>query len=258
MSAGIGDPRAGYTDHPAVSAEPHGRDGRDGGTRREAKGIAALAARAEAVGKSVPKAKEQEVLDVATEYFLEHGYKGASINEMARKSGISKESIYRYFSSKKQLFEAVILRELAEYQQQLRRLDVSMKSMDLRSAMIALGETVLGVILMDRTLALRRLLFEEARRSPDVGQHYYKIGPEQAFAALERVLAAHCGDAKHDPAVLARHFLAMASWRLILERECGLRAEPTKAETRAWIEVTVDDFIDAFIRPAGSPEERGR
>ncbi len=53
-----------------------------------------------------PKAKEQEVLDVATEYFLQHGYRGASINAMARSSGISKESIYRYFSSKQQLFEA--------------------------------------------------------------------------------------------------------------------------------------------------------
>ena len=70
-----------------------------------------------------PKAKEQEVLDVATEYFLKHGYQGASINAMARSSGISKESIYRYFSSKKQLFEAVIGRELMEYRSNLHRLD---------------------------------------------------------------------------------------------------------------------------------------
>src|SRR5262245_48920718 len=69
-----------------------------------------------------PRAKEQEVLDVATAYFLKHGYQGASINAMARSSGISKESIYRYFSSKKQLFEAVIARELVEYQNLLTRL----------------------------------------------------------------------------------------------------------------------------------------
>ena len=40
-----------------------------------------------AEGRLKPKAKEQEVLDVATEYFLKHGYLGASINEMARSSG---------------------------------------------------------------------------------------------------------------------------------------------------------------------------
>ena len=86
-----------------------------------ARGVAALL-HSFAEGRSKPKAKEQEVLDVATDYFLAHGYQGASINAMARSSGISKESIYRYFSSKKQLFEAVIGRELAEYQAGLRRL----------------------------------------------------------------------------------------------------------------------------------------
>lgn len=203
-----------------------------------------------------PKAKEQEVLEVATAYFLKHGYQGASINAMARDSGISKESIYRYFSSKKQLFEAVILRELTEYQQQLRRLDMSLKSMDLRSALIALAETVLGVVTTDRTLALRRLLFEEARRSPDVGQHYYKIGPEQAFNAVERVFAVHCRGHRLPPATLAQHFLAMASWKIILERECALRAEPTKAEMRTWVEAIVDDFLEAFVRQPHKNESR--
>ena len=104
-----------------------------------------------------PKAKEQEVLDVATEYFLQHGYRGASINAMARSSGISKESIYRYFSSKQQLFEAVIGRELIEYRRSLHRLDATLRSMELRAALVTVAETILGIITTDRTQALRRL-----------------------------------------------------------------------------------------------------
>ena len=138
-----------------------------------------------------PKAKEQEVLDVATEYFLQHGYRGASINAMARSSGISKESIYRYFSSKQQLFEAVIGRELIEYRRSLHRLDATLRSMELRAALTTVAETILGIIATDRTQALRRLIFEEATRSPEVGRHYYKIGPEQAYSVLENVLETH-------------------------------------------------------------------
>src|SRR5690606_13322090 len=85
------------------------------------------------------KTKEQEVLDVAAEYFLAHGYQGASINAMARSSGISKESIYRYFNSKKHLFEAVIERELAEYSTRLERLDLQLKMMDFRKALLTLA-----------------------------------------------------------------------------------------------------------------------
>src|SRR5262249_24405199 len=138
-----------------------------------------------------PRAKEQEVLDVATAYFLKHGYQGASINAMARSSGISKESIYRYFSSKKQLFEAVMCRELVDYRNILTHLGASLSNMSLRDALMTIAETVLSVATTDRCLQLLRLIFEEARNSPDVGQHYYQIGPEHAYSVLEDLFTQH-------------------------------------------------------------------
>jgi TetR/AcrR family transcriptional repressor of mexJK operon len=223
------------------------RDSAEGDGSGSARGVAALL-HSFAEGRSRPKAKEQEVLDVATDYFLEHGYEGASINAMARSSGISKESIYRYFSSKKQLFEAVIGRELAEYQAGVRRLLSAEKTMSLRDALTTIAETVLAVVTADRTLALRRLIFEEARRSPDVGQHYHRIGPEQALTAVEEIFKSHRTENDFDPAALSRHFLAMISWRTLLERECALIPPPTRAEIRARVEPIVNDFIKAFLK----------
>jgi AcrR family transcriptional regulator len=188
------------------------------------------------------------VLDVASEYFLTHGYEGASINAMARSSGISKESIYRYFSSKKELFEAVIDRELVEYQERLQALDSTLKSTDLRGALIALSETVLGEITTDRMLALRRLIFEEATRSPCVGQHYYQIGPEQAYARLETMFGAHLDDAEFDARSLSRHFVALLSHRVMLARECRVQSEPTAAEIKVLAAEIVGDFLRAFLR----------
>jgi AcrR family transcriptional regulator len=211
-----------------------------------ARGVAALL-HSFADGRSKPKPKEQEVLDVATDYFLAHGYQGASINAMARSSGISKESIYRYFSSKKQLFEAVIGRELAEYQANVRRLSAE-KTMDLREALVNIAETVLAIATTDRTLALRRLIFDEARRSPDVGQHYYQIGPEYAFAAVEEIFRSHPAESDFDPAILSRHFLALVAYRPILERECALGPAMSRAQIRARVESIVGDFMKAFLK----------
>jgi AcrR family transcriptional regulator len=199
-------------------------------------------------GRLKPKAKEQEVLDVATEYFLQHGYRGASINAMARSSGISKESIYRYFSSKQQLFEAVIGRELIDYRRALHRLDATLRSMDLRTALVTVAETILGLITTDRTQALRRLIFDEATRSPEVGQHYYKIGPGQAYSVLENVLETHAHESDFDIPTLARHFLALLSWRITLERECAVRTQLTAEEIAALATTLVDDYMKAFLR----------
>lgn len=223
------------------------RDSAEGDGSGSARGVAALL-HSFAEGRSKPKAKEQEVLDVATNYFLEHGYQGASINAMARSSGISKESIYRYFSSKKQLFEAVIGRELAEYQAGVRRLLSAEKTMSLREALITIAETVLGVVTTDRALALRRLIFDEARRSPDVGQHYYRIGPEQAFAAIEEIFKSHRIESEFDAATLSRHFLGIISFRMILQRECAVIPAPPRAEIRAQVESIVNDFMKAFLK----------
>jgi TetR/AcrR family transcriptional repressor of mexJK operon len=195
-----------------------------------------------------PKAKEQEVLDVATEYFLQHGYRGASINAMARSSGISKESIYRYFSSKQQLFEAVIGRELIEYRRSLHRLDATLRSMELRAALVMVAETILSIITTDRTQALRRLIFDEATRSPEVGQHYYKIGAAQAYAVLENVFETHAHDSDFDIPTLARHFAGLLCWRITLERQCAVRGEPTADEIAAVAAPVVDDFMKAFLK----------
>jgi AcrR family transcriptional regulator len=231
--------------------------GKEAVSRREPeeRGVAALAGgvaslvRVLDAGRMKPKAKEQEVLDVATEYFLQHGYRGASINAMARSSGISKESIYRYFSSKQQLFEAVIGRELNEYRRSLHRLDATLRSMDLRSALIMVAETILAIITTDRTQALRRLIFDEATRSPEVGQHYYKIGPGQAYTVLENVLETHAHESDFDIPTLARHFLALLSWRITLERELAVRSQPTSQEVADLAARLVADFMKAFLRP---------
>jgi TetR/AcrR family transcriptional repressor of mexJK operon len=195
-----------------------------------------------------PRAKEQEVLDVATAYFLKHGYQGASINAMARSSGISKESIYRYFSSKKQLFEAVMCRELVEYRNILTHLGASLSAMTLRDALVTIAETVLAVATTDRCLQLRRLIFEEARNSPDVGQHYYQIGPEHAYAVLEDLFAQHGADSLFETTVMSKYFIAMIAWRIMLERECAVRVEPSKQQVREWAEASVGDFMKAFVR----------
>jgi AcrR family transcriptional regulator len=173
---------------------------------------------------------------------------------MARSSGISKESIYCYFVSKRQLFEAVIGRELVEYRSSLDALDATLRTMELRDALIRVAETTLGLITTDRTLALRRLIFDETTRSPHVGQHYYEIGPAQVYGVLEKVFDTHTHVSEFDVPALSRHFVALMSWRITLERLCAVRQQPTAGEIAEGARQIVDDFMKAFLR---HPEQSG-
>ena len=165
--------------------------------------------------------KKSQILDVASEWFLAHGYAGTSISAMARESGISKESIYRYFSSKEVLLEAVIEKELEFYGRELESADaVEIGRVDLREALIRIAETIAFTLNSDRTLDFCRLIFQESRTSPKVGEHYFEVGPLQAEVPLVEVFTAHREETDFEPDVLATYFAAMVGHRLVLEREC--------------------------------------
>lgn len=202
-----------------------------------------------AEGRLKPKAKEQEVLDVATEYFLKHGYLGASINEMARSSGISKESIYRYFSSKKALFEAVIAKELKDYRERLDFVDVEFETLPLSAALVQVGESILQAVTTDRVLALRRLVFQEAAQSPEIGQLYYEIGPRSAYQHLDKIFSLHEAQAGVDRATLSYSFVALLLHKLMLQRECAVIDAPTREEITRHVAAVTEEFMRLFLVP---------
>jgi AcrR family transcriptional regulator len=166
---------------------------------------------------------------------------------MARDSGISKESIYRYFPSKKVLFEAVIAKELAEYQQRLHSVDLEFDSISLEEALRTTAESILSAVTTDRTLSLRRLIFQETRESPDIGQYYYEVGPAEAYRNLEIILDMHERKSKLTPEKLANYFVSMVLHKLMLKRQCGVNAPLDKDAISEHAARTTRDFLDAFV-----------
>ncbi|MEJ2129606.1 MAG: TetR/AcrR family transcriptional regulator [Woeseiaceae bacterium] len=190
-----------------------------------------------------PTKKQREVLNVASDYFLAHGYQGTSINAMARESGISKESIYRYFSSKKALFEAVVAKELKEYRERLNFVDMEHDSMPLAEVLQQIGESIMQAVTSDRVLGLRRLVFQEAALSPEIGQHYYATGPRVAYGYLENLFSERENAKQMDPKILAFNFVAVILHRFMLQRECRVIEAPTNAEISQHVAEVTDDFL---------------
>lgn len=60
--------------------------------------------------------KRRQILDGASKVFLDLGFDGASMGEIARAAGVSKGTLYVYFADKNRLFEAIVEREMLEQQ----------------------------------------------------------------------------------------------------------------------------------------------
>lgn len=66
---------------------------------------------------------EQIILDAALEVFSAFGYRGATVDQIARKAGLSKPNLLYYFKRKEDIYVAVLENTLSEWLAPLRSLN---------------------------------------------------------------------------------------------------------------------------------------
>src|SRR5829696_3185371 len=91
--------------------------------------------------------RREAVLDAALEVFAQHGFSGASTEEIAAKAGISQPYVFRLFGTKKELFKAVLRRCFRETLETFQRAAEGKRG---REALEAMGEAYTGRLLADR------------------------------------------------------------------------------------------------------------
>jgi AcrR family transcriptional regulator len=161
---------------------------------------------------------EERILDAAHEVFLERGFDGASIDEIAERAPASKPTIYARYSGKPALFAAVVSRVVNE----LMTLDsYATPAGTLQEKLVGLA-----IAIVDRTLkeslGLLRVTIGEAYRFPDLSSRIHEVSRKRAGDAVAPLLA--------DTGVLATS---------------GRRAASSKAPAAA----SADIFIDLIILP---------
>jgi len=111
---------------------------------------------------------ESRLLDVALREFVQHGYGGTSMRRIVNVAGISKTTLYSRFSSKEQLFRAIM-------RQQIDRLSVATSRdpqparLNFEKGLVAYANHMLEVSLRGDLLEVNRLIFRESHRFPELG-----------------------------------------------------------------------------------------
>ncbi len=137
-------------------------------------------------GSARSSEKRAAIVRAATACFLEGGYLGTSVGEIAAQAGVSKQTVYEHFGGKEQLFGEIVVRTIDEVGQPFfdRIVEFEEESGDLAAWLDALAQELVGVVKERRLLELRRLVIGEIARFPKLGRIYYQRGPERTIEAL--------------------------------------------------------------------------
>jgi TetR/AcrR family transcriptional repressor of mexJK operon len=154
--------------------------------------------------------KRRAILEAATTAFLLHGYLGTSMDEVAARAGVSKQTVYKHFADKERLFSEIVISTVNEasdpvYNELLHLQDSGDIEADLRD----LARRQVAIVIQPRLMQLRRLVIGELGRFPALGRAFHEQGPGRTIAALARAferLAARGELQLEDPLLAAAHF----------------------------------------------------
>ena len=142
---------------------------------------AAAVAEPEALGAR-GTARREAMLRAALAVFLEHGYEGASIEEVMRRVGGSKASLYRYFGNKEGLFGDIIAMRCEEFMQGF--VVPAQADDDIEQTLTRIAERFVRIFLDRDRRELFRIMLAEMPRFPALAQRFYEQGPARARKLL--------------------------------------------------------------------------
>ena len=188
--------------------------------------------------------KQLAILDAAAEVLAERGF-NASIEEVARRAGVSKQTIYNHYHSKTELVRVLVERRRNELTATLDDAPPD-QSVEITLARYATG--ILEAMLSPSALQMLRMAITGSTEMPELGRAIYEAGIGAASRRLADYLSSRTELDIENPKRAADVFVGMATGRLQTRLLMGVESgfEPGQVPARA--AEAAQRFVRAYRR----------
>jgi TetR/AcrR family transcriptional regulator, mexJK operon transcriptional repressor len=204
------------------------------------------------VGRSARK--RRAILDAARALFLRNGYAGTSMDDVAARAAVSKQTVYKHFVDKERLFTAIITGDIAATEQLTQSL-VDALPENLEHDLREFARRHIVEVMQPHLVRMRRILIGEADRFPDLAAAWYERGPERAhatFAGWFTALAERGLLRVPDPLLAAEHF----NWLVLsIPMNRAMFSGDDEPFDRDRLEYYADEAVRVFLAAYGVPGE---
>jgi TetR/AcrR family transcriptional repressor of mexJK operon len=128
------------------------------------------------------RSKHRDILDGALDLFLELGFDATTIEGVADRAGVSKQTVYAHFGDKETLFRELVEREVGQRDAPAHPLAATMpESTDLHRDLRVYARWHLRLVMTPHLVDLRRRLIGESMRFPELARQWYANGPRRSI-----------------------------------------------------------------------------
>lgn len=196
--------------------------------------------------RGLSQAKNRAILEAAARVFLESGFHQASMDRIAQKARVSKQTVYNHYRAKEDLFTAIICDRAGGLLSDIaRHLHDRSRAAD---ALKAFGGGFLSFLLAPSILAFYRLLVAEGGRRGELGAIAYAQGPARTVETLAGFLAERSrkGELRvANPHAAAEMLLGMLRGQHQMRALFGAGPVPNAKTVKSWVAGAVETFLAA-------------
>lgn len=200
------------------------------------------------------EARPDEVLDAALALFATQGYAHTTVDQIARRAGLSKGAVYLYFPSKRALLEGLVRRAVGPVAGFAQGLGSGFQG-DPRPLLERFLRLVARQLAEAHTLAVPKLVIREAMAAPEIAALYRDEVLARALPALIGLIAAGVAGGHIravDPEMAARCVMGPLIAHVMLAEVFGIAPADGLALDRM-----IDTHL-AILMAGLEPESEGR
>jgi AcrR family transcriptional regulator len=152
------------------------------------------------------KKKRSQIIEAALDTFLELGYEGASMNLVAERAGVIKQTIYSHFQDKQSLFREVIKTLTVDYVQNALK-KPKMIGQPLPAVLREIAETILRRHQDPQHIRFVRTMIGEAERFPELAKLFTDTTVKPVLELVVTLITSQSDYKFTDPDSFARVFI---------------------------------------------------
>jgi AcrR family transcriptional regulator len=173
--------------------------------------------------RRAPAERPQEILEAALALFVERGFAGTRLDDVAARAGLSKAAIYLYFDDKTALFQGVVRRAVVSNLGTVEAM-LAAHTGPVAPLVPRILEFMASRIEETPMASVAKVVIAESRAFPEIGRFYLKEVIGRGLPLLEGLIAKGIAQGefrKVDPALTARSLVGAmllgGLWRTVFE-----------------------------------------
>ncbi len=187
--------------------------------------------------------KEQAILAAAEQLFLERGYGATTMDSIAQAAQVTKQTVYRYFASKKLLFITLIQQDRRDTE------TFCFGTGAIRQELQRYGEAFVTFHMAPKRLGLYRIMLGESKAHPEIAEVFHQEAQPMWQPVLVQFLQERMAYTEK-----AEQYGQMLNALLLHNRSAilmGFREIPGRESIRRQVQLATELFLDGALKIPG-------